>query len=88
MIQVEALAKEISELHQTAEKAGEEGNLDESMAAMQKADALAAKKKILENPGPPPPFPEAHPGNARVLQWTSRRGICVAEAMSRTPSVA
>jgi len=50
LVQVEALAKQIAELHQSAEKLGEEGNLDESMAAMAKAEALLAQKKTLENP--------------------------------------
>lgn len=50
LVQVEALAKEIAELHQSAEKLGEEGNLEESMAAMAKAEALLAQKTALENP--------------------------------------
>ena len=50
LVQVEALAKQIAELHQSAEKLGEEGNLDESMAAMAKAETLLTQKKTLENP--------------------------------------
>eukprot|EP00288_Rhodomonas_lens_P014131 CAMPEP_0177704812 /NCGR_PEP_ID=MMETSP0484_2-20121128/8385_1 /TAXON_ID=354590 /ORGANISM="Rhodomonas lens, Strain RHODO" /LENGTH=237 /DNA_ID=CAMNT_0019216219 /DNA_START=70 /DNA_END=779 /DNA_ORIENTATION=+ len=58
--QVDALAKEINELQASAQKLGEEGDVDESMKAMAKVEELKTKKEGLENP--------TFPGKEKVME--------------------